>query len=109
MSERFVEREGGPHPHVAGLPFVATYLARGGRLTYEESIGLWLAMALVDSRQFHRIVFELDTVNLLAEAYAAQQGVRFDADAIRSIGNRTHTYHVHAESRTDGASRDCFR
>jgi hypothetical protein len=109
LSERFVERDGGPHPHVAALPFVAAHLARGGRLTYEESIGLWLAMALVDSRQVRRIVFELDTVNLLAEAYAAQQGVPFDADAIRSIGNRTHTYHVHAESRTDGASRSCAR
>ena len=108
-SERFVERDGGPHPRVAALPFVAAQLARGARLTYEESIGLWLAMALVDSRQFRRVVFELDTVNQLAEAYAVQQGVPFDADAIRSIGNRTHFYHVHAESRTDGASRSCTR
>lgn len=106
-TERFVERDGGPHPYVAGLPAVRNYLQFGGELTYEQSIGLWLVMAIVDSGQFSRVVFEDDKVNALAEAYAAAQGVAFAADSIRGVGNRTHFFHLHLESTPMGDSRSC--
>ena len=107
-TERFVERRGsGPDPHVARLPFVRSHLQQGGQLTYEESVALWLAMAIVDSRQFGRVVFEMDKVNELAESYAASQGVAFASGSIRHVGNRTHFFHMHLESEPVGWSRSC--
>ncbi len=107
-TERFLERRGqGPDPYVAGLPVVASYLKRGGKLTYEESIALWLAMAVIDSRQFTRLIFEEDVVLQLARSYAAQQGVAFRADSIQATGNRTHFFHMHLENEPQGSSRTC--
>ncbi|MPY94237.1 MAG: hypothetical protein GEV08_14600 [Acidimicrobiia bacterium] len=106
-AERFVTRDAAPSAHVAQLPLVRNFLAVGGALTYEESIALWLAMAVVDSGQFGRVVFEVDKVADLAEAYAVQRGVPFAADPIRWAGNRTHFYHLHLEGEPVGESRSC--
>lgn len=108
-TERFVERDGAAHPAVAAIPYVRSYLDSGGRLGYEESVALWLAMAIIDSGQFGRIVFELDRVNELARAYAAARGQAFRAEGIRHTGNRTHFYHLHLEAEPEGSSRTCRR
>lgn len=106
-TERFLERDGGPDAHVARLPLVRNFLRVGGQLDYEESVALWLVMAVVDSGRFGRVVYESDKVDDLAEGYAALQGVPFRADPIRWSGNRTHFYHLHLEAEPVGESRSC--
>lgn len=106
-SERFLERDGDADAYVARLPLARNFLRVGGELSYEESVALWLLMAVVDSGQFSRVVFESDKVDDLAEGYAALRGVPFAADPIRWSGNRTHHYHLHLEAEPAGESRAC--
>lgn len=106
-TERFLERDGGPDAYVARLPLVRNYLRVGGHLDLEQSVALWVVMAVVDSGRFGRVVFESDLVDDLAEGYAELQGVPFAADPIRWSGNRTHFFHLHLESEPVGESRSC--